>query len=95
MPKSFIIINDINLGANKDQVRFHFDPISHKIKEENSIRHEVKRHFSSSLGNYWHYGNEYRNNNIVVSPTEEISGRFNPWQECRSAQLVMFKEVSE
>lgn len=95
MPKSIMIVNDINLGQKKNEIRWHFEPLIKKLQQENEILTAERCHFANSQGTYYSYGDMYSNNNVVVMPQKEIAEKYNTWTECRSAQLVVLKKANK
>lgn len=93
MINTFLIINDINLGQNDCEARYYYNIIVQKIKDlkgVKSLRIVKKFHFANSQSDYYKYGDLHSNNQVQIQPPNEIITFYNPWLECRSAQLVIF-----
>lgn len=92
LPNSILIINDINLGTDKQGIRAYYDPLIKKIKERNNI--EVgKFHFRNSQKDYYRYGEQHPQNTVFINPIAEINEYYSPWLECRSAQCIIYKKA--
>jgi hypothetical protein len=87
-----LIINDINLGRNDNQSRHYYDLIETRIQESNHIIHVGKYHYANSQRWFYPYGIRNANNRVQLDVDQGIQNRYSPWLECRSAQLVIFKQ---
>lgn len=93
MTRTFLIINDINLGRNNNEARYYYDVIAQRVRalrNLNHLRHVGKYHFANSQRYYFQYGALNPNNQVLIQPPQEIADFYSPWMECRSAQLVLF-----
>ncbi len=90
LPKdSYIIINDFNRGLSDVDPRSHYGDIGNMAKEIPSVN-VYSYHYAHSLSNYFWYHNQHPKNNILFTVNPKIS-KFNPWQFCSSAQLIIEK----
>jgi hypothetical protein len=90
--RTFLIINDINLGRNINESRFYYERIVKRVRELrelNVLRHEGRYHFANGQRFYFQYGQRNINNQVQLIPDPEIEEFYSPWLECRSAQLVL------
>lgn len=90
--KCVLIVNDINLGQNAYEPRFHYNTIIRRIREGSNILREDYFHFVNTQRSYWRYGVQHNNNHVSIIPPENINITYSPWLECRSAQLLIFKQ---
>ncbi|GAP71728.1 hypothetical protein SAMD00024442_17_28 [Candidatus Symbiothrix dinenymphae] len=92
MSNSVLIVNDINLGRNEKEIRFHFDTLIQRIQKDNDVQIVDKFHFENTQKSYFRYGTQHIVNNAIITPLQNINAKYSPWVECRSAQLFIFKK---
>jgi hypothetical protein len=90
--KCVLIVNDINLGRNDSEPRFHYNKIICRIREGSNILREGCFHFVNSQNSYWRYGKQHNSNQVPIIPPKDINTAYAPWLECRSAQLFALKQ---
>ena len=57
-----------------------------------SWNNHYKCHFKNDCrGNYFHYGDEYISNKLIVTPFIDLC-YYNPFNSCSSAQMIIVKE---
>lgn len=88
--KSFIVFNDINLGRNTAEARFYYNLIEQELQTRHINVVTRKYHFPNSQRFYVQYGNELPNN-ITCNIPRNINQKYNPWAECRSAAIIIYK----
>lgn len=88
--KSFIVFNDINLGRNTAEARFYYNLIEQELQKRHINVVTRKYHFPNSQRFYVQYGNELPNN-ITCNIPRNINQKYNPWAECRSAAIIIYK----
>ncbi len=90
MPSGVLLINDINVGLNPRNVRYYYDRIAKRIKEENPNAKIYGYHFENTMKRYYPYGTQHQRNTTFRVPNN-IVREFNPNTECHSAQLLIIK----
>lgn len=88
--KSFIVFNDINLGRDTAEARFYYNLIEQELQKRHIDVVTRKYHFPNSQRFYVQYGNELPNN-ITCNIPRNINQKYNPWAECRSAAIIIYK----
>lgn len=90
--KIYIFVNDINLSTDYKGGREFFDILCNKIASPKIIR---RLHFNNSNAErHYDYGVEYETNELVFGiPSQEIYEKYNPFDSCASAQILIKKEV--
>ena len=88
--RTFIVFNDINLGRNDTEARFFYDLIEQELQKRHINVVTRKYHFPNSQRFYVKYGNELPNN-ITCDIPRDINQKYNPWAECRSAAIIIYK----
>lgn len=84
---TYIVLNDINLSVQMGGGRELFNELLVKINHAESRAY----HFSNSnKPNHFDYGMEYEDNSLVV-PNPQFIYRYNPYNSCASAQLIIKK----
>lgn len=88
--KSFVVINDINLGRTNREARYYYDIIENELQYRGINIDTRKYHFPNSQRYYYAYGLMLPNN-ITCHIPNDIMQKYNPWSECRSAALIIYK----
>jgi len=90
LPKdSYLIINDFNRGLTDVDPRSHYGTIGNLAKSIPNVN-VYSYHYSHNLSSYYRFYNQHPNNNILFQLNPKIT-KFNPWQFCSSAQLIIEK----
>lgn len=84
-----LIVNDINIGLTKSQVRYYFQDIIDRTKTGNVST--WKFYFDDSKKSCFQYGEKRRFNNIAFKVPDIISVQYHTNTECHSAQLLIIK----
>lgn len=90
--KIYILVNDINLSTDYKGGREFFDILYNKIT---SPKRNRRRHFNNSNSErHYEYGEEYKTNELVFGiQSREVYEKYNPFDSCASAQILIKKDV--
>ena len=93
--KCVVIVNDINLGETNSGPRYYYKVFDKHIRAKSEIMGKIGCfHFVNNQAEYFRYGTQHENNIVQIIPPENIKV-FNPWMECRSAQLFIIKQPKQ
>lgn len=89
MPEpSYLIVNDINLNKRG---RDYFDVLASDIQKIHENVRITKFHFKNNQRWFYTYGILHPENEILTPIPGEIITKFDPWDFCASAQLLIEK----
>lgn len=90
-PNSFVIVNDANYGRNLQEPRYYYKHLLSILPTGMKYK-KYLYHFNNNNKTYtYSYGTMHRSNNISDKVPNEIRAKYNPWEFCTSAQLVIYK----
>lgn len=94
MPKkSYVILNDVDRPwYSYKGPTGHFDSLVKRLNEEHKFRFQFRKF---NFGKFWAYGgkdNSHKSNQLLTKLPPHIHKKYNTWDECGSAQLVIYKE---
>jgi len=94
---SIVLLNDINLSSNNKPdgtafktSRHFFDRLHAEMKKAYKNLNRWTYHFKAD-SSYYRYGTEHDGNGVLYSVSDTIKKSYNPWLQCRSAQMVIKK----
>lgn len=90
----YIVCNDINLCNSMGGGREFFDELESRIDNPKIVR---RRHFNNiHKETHYEYGSQYNNNALVFDDIiDDIWNKYNPFDSCASAQILIKKEVTK
>lgn len=94
-PNCCLLINDINLGRNKKEVRFYYDIIIEKLLSENAIIKYEKKYFNDSIKQSYQYGRKWSKSEVLFEVPQSIVDAHSPNTECHSAQLSIIQNYDD
>jgi hypothetical protein len=89
---SFIVLNDANYGRNDQEPRYYFNYLLSILHNKEIKLKNYSYYFNNDNKTYTYaYGTQHRSNKTTDKVTDEIRTKYNPWEFCTSAQLVVYK----
>lgn len=85
---SFVVINDINLNT---QARDYFEEFQRSLQRASIRMHVSRYHFENRNRNYWRYGDQHPENDVLISIPPKFYAKYHPWEFCSSGQMVIRK----